>query len=160
MPTLHLMIGLPCSGKTTYAKALAERERALRFTPDEWHLRLFGDDAESDAHDRRHTEIERIMWDVASDALRLGVNVVLDFGLWAREERDDFKRRAAELGAECRLHYMDVSRDELFRRLHERNRNPPPGAFVIPNEYMESYIRVFQPPGEDELSPHETTKQT
>lgn len=151
MATLHIMIGLPCSGKTTYAKALAEEVGALRFTPDEWHLRLFGDDAREQAHDIRHSAVERIMWDVAADALRLGVNVVLDFGLWAHEERDEFKRRAKALGADYKLYYMDVTREELFRRLHERNANPPEGVFVITDDMMEGYIKIFQPPTADEL---------
>ena len=29
MPTLHLIVGLPCSGKTTYAKEL--KKSAMRF---------------------------------------------------------------------------------------------------------------------------------
>ena len=35
MATLHLMVGLPCSGKTTLAKKLEVERAALRLTPDE-----------------------------------------------------------------------------------------------------------------------------
>ena len=42
--TLFLMVGLPGSGKTTRAKELERETGAIRFTPDEWHLFLFGDD--------------------------------------------------------------------------------------------------------------------
>ena len=45
MATLHLMVGLPCSGKTTLARKLEHERSALRLTPDEWQLRLFGQDA-------------------------------------------------------------------------------------------------------------------
>ncbi len=61
MATLHLMIGLPCSGKTTYAKELAVRERALLLTPDVWQLKLFGKDFPGPYHDKRHSDIESIM---------------------------------------------------------------------------------------------------
>jgi predicted kinase len=44
--TLHLMAGLPCSGKTTLAQKLESERSALRLTPDEWQVRLFGQDAE------------------------------------------------------------------------------------------------------------------
>lgn len=40
MATLHLMVGLPLSGKTTYARRLEREADALRLTPDDWHIRL------------------------------------------------------------------------------------------------------------------------
>jgi len=61
MGTLHLMVGLPCSGKTTLARRLAVEEDALLLRPDAWHLALFGDDATDERHDARHTAIETIM---------------------------------------------------------------------------------------------------
>lgn len=151
MATLHIMVGLPCSGKTTRAKQLEQELRALRLTPDEWQIRLLDTNAITPGHDRLHDEVERIMWDVAKRALELGANVILDFGLWAREERDDFRRRAKDLGVGYKLHYMHVSEEELLRRLHLRNQEAPPGAFVIPDAEMRSFMRIFQPPTQDEL---------
>lgn len=78
---LHLMVGLPCSGKTTLAKNLEKEFRALRLTPDEWHLRLYGDDLSEEGHDKRHDTIEDLMWEVAASVLGAGVPVILDFGL-------------------------------------------------------------------------------
>lgn len=153
MPTLHLMIGLPCSGKTTYAQELAQRTQSLLLTPDCWHLQLFGDDVGNPAHDHRHSTVEKIMWDVAQRVLSLGCNVILDFGCWAKEERDDFRERAHALGAEFQLHYMDVPTEELFRRLDNRNQSQSSTTFVIPKEEMEKYLKVFQPPTPEELLP-------
>jgi hypothetical protein len=48
-------------------------------------------------------------------------------------------------------HYMDVPYSELYRRLEERNRNLPEGAFAIPKAEMDQWIAVFQPPDADEL---------
>jgi predicted kinase len=42
LATLHLVVGLPCSGKTKLARHLEQEVSALRLTPDEWHMRLFG----------------------------------------------------------------------------------------------------------------------
>lgn len=151
MATLHLMVGLPCSGKTTAARRLEQKCGALRLTPDEWHLPLFGDDVGSAEHDRRHDTVERIMWDVARRTLELGGNVILDFGFWAREERDDFRARAAALGADFQIHYQEVSTDELLARLEERNRQAPPGVFIIPASEMRKYMKIFQPPVPEEL---------
>lgn len=151
MPTLHLMVGLPCSGKTTLAKKLEREQCALRLTPDEWHIRLFGQDAEEPEHDARHGLIEMMLWNIASRALELGMNVILDFGFWAREERDDYRSRAKELGASSEVHFLDVSADELMRRLTVRNSQSSPSSFYIPEEMMESWIAFFQRPTPDEL---------
>lgn len=145
------MIGLPCSGKTTCARELALRENALLLTPDVWQLRLFGQDFPGPYHDQRHSAIEDIMWDVAERVLSLGTSVILDFGCWARVERDDFRHRAQQLGVGFRLHYMDVPIPELYRRLEERNRERVEGSFQIPKEEMAQFIAIFQPPTADEL---------
>lgn len=140
MATLHLMVGLPCSGKSTRARALGEEFNALVLTPDLWQLKLFGDDAGDPAHDARHTAVEEIMWDVAERVLAMGGSVVLDFGFWSREERDDFRARARRLGVGFRLHFMDVPVPELFARMEARNRVRDGRTFFIPREEMEKYI--------------------
>ena len=151
MATLHLMVGLPCSGKTTYARKLAKETNALLLSPDEWQIKLFGGDATDDNHDERHTIIENIMWDVAKRVLEIGADVILDFGFWARVERDDFRDRAKKLGANFQLHYMDVPYPELYRRMEIRNKAPGESTFVIPRDSMDKYITLFQPPTADEL---------
>lgn len=151
MTTLHLMIGLPCSGKTTYAKKLARDTNALLLSLDSWHIQLFGDDTQDENHDTRHEIIETIMWDMANHVLKLGGNVVLDYGCWARAERDDYRERAQNLGVAFQLHYMDVPHEELYRRLEIRNSNLPAGTFTIPKTEMDRYITLFQPPVPEEL---------
>ena len=104
MATLHLMVGLPCSGKTTLAQTLEHDLLALRLTVDEWHIRLFGQDAEEPEHDARHSLIEALLWNTASRALELGTNVILDYGFWARDEREDYRLRAKQLEASSEVH--------------------------------------------------------
>ncbi len=156
MATLHLMVGLPCSGKTTLARKLAVERTALRLNADEWQLRLFGQDAEEAEHDARHSLIEAMLWDIASQALELGTSVILDFGFWAREEREEFRRRARQLGAGSEVHFLDVPEEELLRRLSVRNsQDSDETSFKIPVEMMKPWIAFFQKPTPDELVPRE-----
>ena len=167
------MVGLPCSGKTTLAQKLESEKAALRLTPDEWQVRLFGQDAEEPEHNSRHALFEAMLWNIASRALVLGTNVILDFGFWAREEREDFRLRAKQLGASSEVHFLDVPEDELMRRLAIRNsqlaqarvpavlaqaRVPAVLAqvsFHIPENMMKPWIAFFQKPTLDELERRE-----
>ena len=155
MATLHLMVGLPCSGKTTLAQKLEHELPALRLNLDEWHIRLFGQDAEEPEHHARHSLIEAILWNIASRALELGTNVILDYGFWAREEREDYRLRAKQLGASSEVHYLDVPEDELLRRLEKRNSRPSQESFLISEEAMKPWIAFFQKPTLDELERRE-----
>jgi len=149
------MVGLPCSGKTTRAKQLENEVFALRLTPDEWHVNLFGHDVLDPDHDKRHGIIESMLWQVAARALSLGTNVILDFGFWAKEERDDFRSRARELGARSEVIFMDVDEEELMKRVRNRNENLTNEIHYIPEEMMKSWIGFFQKPDKDELLPWE-----
>lgn len=151
-PTLHLMVGLPGAGKTTLAKQLEQDLPALRLTPDEWQIPLFGQDFLSDeaAHNRRHDLIENLLWGIAARALQLGVNVILDFGFWAKVERDDYRARAAKLGAGCQIHFVDVTEQELVARLAQRNAAQPDNAYIIPHDKIKEWLALFQKPSAQE----------
>ena len=153
--TLHLMVGLPFSGKTTLAQKLESEKAALRLTPDEWQVRLFGQDAEEPEHNTRHDLIEAMLWNIASRALVLGTSVILDFGFWAREEREDFRGRAKQLGASSEVHFLDVPEDELMRRLAVRNSQLSQTCFHISEDMMRPWIAFFQKPTPDELERRE-----
>ena len=159
MATLHLMVGLPCSGKTILARQLETEYSALRLTTDEWHIRLFGHDfgddmTESDEaeHDSRHDSVESIMWDVAARVLVLGVDVILDFGCWVRSERDELSARAENL-ADFKMHFTDAPEDVLLERLRARNAIRTEGTFFIPEAKLRHWLHIFEPPSTEELAP-------
>ena len=155
MTTLHLMVGLPCAGKTTLARQLEKEFSAIRLTPDEWQLRLFGQDALEPEHDARHSMVEVILWELAERMLELHTNVILDFGFWGRDEREDFRARAKRLGAGSQVHFLDVPDEELLRRLAVRNSQHSQDVFQIPEEMLKPWLVAFQRPTPDELEPRE-----
>jgi predicted kinase len=79
------------------------------------------------------------------------MDVILDFGCWAREEREDYRLRAKRLGAASEVIFLDVPEDELLRRLAVRNAQPSQTTFQISAEMMKPWIAFFQRPTPDEL---------
>lgn len=151
MATLFLMCGLPGSGKTTLARRLERERHALRLTPDEWIVRLFGTGLTPPALDWCRDPVEALQWGVAERALRLGVNVILDFGFWSRVERDEFRARAAAAGADAEVHFLDVPRQVLAARLAARNADLPPYTFRVTDAQLDLWWSLFEPPAPDEL---------
>lgn len=152
MTTLHLICGLPGSGKTTLAKQLEKSYNALRLCPDEWIAEILANPTDIVELDRLRSPVESVQWDIAKRALELGVNVILEWGFWSRAERIFYRSEAEALGAHAKVHYLNTDLDELWDRLVKRNSNLPSGTFVVTKENLELWAKSFEPPTEDELS--------
>jgi hypothetical protein len=85
-----------------------------------------------------------------------GRDVALDLGIWARADRDEWKRRITELGGTWRLLYFPVSRAELLQRLTERNRLGGPNAMPVRESDLDDFYARFDEPvdeGEEVIQP-------
>jgi predicted kinase len=151
MATLHLMVGLPCSVKTTLARQLEQEVSALRLTPDEWHTRPFGYDVEEEEHNDRHGLIESMLWDIAARVFVLGVDDILDFGFWAKEVREDYRALARQSGAGSEIHFLNVQGAVLLVRAAIRNAHLSQGEEYIPEAKLKARIGFFQPPTINEM---------
>jgi hypothetical protein len=147
MATLFLLVGLPGSGKTTLARQLEGERGALVLSTDEWMSRIVRDGWDAD----RRATIQEVQFEIALKVLQTGGDVVLDFGLFHRRERDQYRERAVATGAETKTVYLNVRKDELVRRLKLRNANLPPHSFHVGEEHLDNCISWFDPPTQDEL---------
>jgi predicted kinase len=145
--TLVLMVGLPGAGKTTRAKELAAVHRALRLTPDAWMIPLFGD---SMAGGKRFV-LEGLLISVALQALRLGTSVVLDYGLWGRDERSALRWLARSAGASCQVVYLPVDKDVQLARIARRQETTPHRTFPMSEADVDAWREQFQAPDAAEL---------
>ncbi|MCP3818789.1 AAA family ATPase [Streptomyces sp. A3M-1-3] len=96
--------------------------------------------------------VERVQWSVAERVLQI---VVLDWGLWTREERDHYHSRARSLGARVVLCVVDPPLDELRRRLAGRNADLPSGTFHITDAGLDDALSYFERPTPAELATYD-----
>jgi predicted kinase len=145
---LILTCGLPGAGKTTLAGQLAESRDAVRLTSDEWLIAVGSNPWVESAR----VTTERELWRLTQEILRLDTSVVLDFGLWGRSERDEFRLAARDLGVGVELHFLEVPTEELWRRIDARNAVPPWDSYPISRAHLDEWTASFQPPDVAELA--------
>jgi predicted kinase len=152
--TLHLIVGLPCAGKTTYAEQLKAQRDATLISLDRWLITCFGryslETVGHMEHARRLYACRELIWDVAAELLRRNADVILDDGFFLRNDREQYIARAHQLGAGAALHFVDTPLDTLQARLAARNRSPGAFHFDIVPESVGTFAAIFQPPSADE----------
>ncbi|MGW1074309.1 AAA family ATPase [Streptomyces sp. NPDC002537] len=152
MPLAVLLVGLTGSGKTTVARALAERG-ITRLSVDEEVHRLHGrygvDYPEHTYFERERPVAEAIRQRLIKE-LQAGNDVVLDHGLWRRSDRDTWRQAAREAGGLPLVVYLPADRNELLRRLAERNQREDANALTVTPEALDDFFARFDPPADDE----------
>lgn len=145
---LFLTVGLPGSGKTTRARELEQSHSAVRFTPDEWMIPLFGEAEADGGRDR----MEGLLINIGLRALTIGTNVVLDFGLWGRDERTALRSLGADVGADVKVVYLPIDEATQRQRIHARFLARPEETFVMTRAEITQFRVQFEEPTADELA--------
>src|SRR5436190_15430256 len=103
---------------------------------------LFGDSMA----DGKRFVLEGRLIAVALQALQLGTNVVLDFGLWGRDERSALRWLAASAGASCQVIYLPVDTDVQCARIAHRQATAPHTTFPMTEADIARWRTEFQTP--------------
>ncbi len=95
--------------------------------------------------------IERQLWALTQELLAHGLSVILEWGHWARVERDEKRLGARALGVGVELHFLDAPLDELIERADRRTASGEWTASPMTRAHFEEWATIFQPPDEEEF---------
>ncbi|HEY0999926.1 MAG TPA: ATP-binding protein, partial [Streptosporangiaceae bacterium] len=112
-----------------------------------WMIPLFGDSMA----DGKRFVLEGRLISVALQALRLGISVVLDYGLWGRDERSALRWLARSAGAACQVVYLPVDEDVQLGRIAHRQATTPHQTFPMSKADVGQWREQFQVPDTAEL---------
>ena len=111
MAKVIMTCGKICCGKTTYARRLEEELGAVILSIDEVMLALFPDGA-GEMHDAYALRTEQYLLSLSLKILESGTDVILDWGLWTRAQRDRLREFYRANHFQSEIHYLRIDRPE------------------------------------------------
>jgi len=117
---IYLMHGFIGSGKTTRAREIENSARAIRFTPDEWMLRLYGENPPADRFREYLGNIFEIMESIWSQIAKLDGNVILDYGFWTINSRNSIVEKMNEYNFSYKWVILETDMEECKERNSKR----------------------------------------
>lgn len=150
---VFLICGKICSGKTTYANMLCKAERAVLLSCDEITLALFDGDI-GDKHDEMVERTQNYLFAKSVEIAENGINIVLDWGFWKKEEREYAKEFYKKHNIACEFHYIDISDVTWQKRLQKRNtaiQKHEVSAYFVDEGLAAKFGALFEMPDQHEI---------
>ena len=153
MAKVILICGKICSGKSTYAEQLRIQNNAVVLSTDEITLALFGQHC-GDKHDEYVERTQNYLFNKSLELIEVGINVILDWGFWLKEERDYAREFYNSRNIACEFHYIDISDNTWKSRLKKRNSEilaKETNAYYIDDNLAGKFASIFEVPDEEEI---------
>jgi len=149
-----LICGKIGSGKTTYANKICKELNAVNFSQDEPNITIFGTDFYLEQPDLFSKYSDKICEWVQTKALEIaqaGANVVIENGVWTKQERDYLKKFYRDGGVNCELHYIDTPEEQRLLNIKKRNQQIINGKLDFYLVQEKDIYHDFEVPSDDEI---------
>ena len=153
MSKVILICGKICSGKTTYAKDIAKNINAVILSADELMLTLFGQHV-GEKHDEMVEKTEKYLYKKSVELISNGLNVILDWGFWTKEERLTAIKYYTNMGIKAEWHYIETDDITWKKYLEKRNNaivNNEQESYYIDENIAKKFWNTFEEPNPDEI---------
>jgi len=142
MATIHLMVGFMGFGKTTIAKELEKKLSAVRFTHDEIMLERYG--RNPDDFQAKYKYVDEHIRNETAKFIRQGKDVILDYGFWTHDKREEYYNWAKTLTDNVVFHLAECDKDEAKQRVLQRSRTDTK-ALLIDEKAFEELWKQYEP---------------
>jgi predicted kinase len=148
---LIFLCGKMAAGKSTLARDLAERERAVLLVQDQFLDCLYPDEiVDIPGFVKYSSRLRNALEPHVCALLAKGVSVVLDFPGNTKAQRAWFRGMFERAGVEHELHFVDASDALCKSQLKNRSKDLAAGAAWTTDAEFEAITVYFQPPSADE----------
>ena len=146
---LILICGPVCAGKSTYARRLAAETGAVALSSDDLTKPL--SDLPGVDHDAIFPIVHDYLLRVAADLVRHGLDVILDWGFWRRDERAALSARLRSEGVPFEWRGLRVDPAQLRCNILRRNANPGPTDYIVDEGLLNKCLALFEVPEPEEM---------
>lgn len=154
MGKVILICGKICSGKSYYANILKEKENAVILSIDEVTYDLTNN-KQGENYDDFAIRVNNYLRKKALEIVKVGCNVILDWGFWTEENRLEITEYFKSNNVEVEWHYIDVDDRTWSINIKERNKKVLLGhgkeAFYVDEGLLNKVISKFEPPLEENM---------
>lgn len=103
-------------------------------------------------HDRMVERTEQYLLALSLQLIRAGTDVILDWGLWTREQRERIRKfYQTHGGIQNEIHYLKVDPEMWNERIRKRNHQKDTSAYYVDDGLLEKVNRLFEEPAADEV---------
>lgn len=113
---------------------------------DEWKASIGLDYYDKVVAERLERRLSELAWKL----LALEHDVIVEFGVWTRSERDELRETARSHNIHVELYYLDIPIEKLARRLAKRNAKAEHGVVPIERQRLDECARIFPAPNDQE----------
>lgn len=150
--TIHLIHGFIGFGKSKISKDLAHELPAVVLNNDDFMAKLYGKNPPADVFRDYYNRIDGLIWDLAENIIRAGVDVIIDYGFWTRQSRADAYARAKKITEKVIFHNIQCNMDTARQSVIERAKRHPDALFVD-GAMFDLYRPQFEAMSDDEGYP-------